>query len=466
MDPRESAMPILHRPPTFAPWVTRASGRRLAPCLCLALLCAAGPAWGQGAADPVAAPAPDAAAAASALEALIQRVDQLETEVRTLRAQLAARLVDAEQAQAAVHASVPAPAPGVLAAAASAPRLPAAIAHDHAAADAAAAAESTWQNPRTQFHWFSDVGYTVSDRRQTTSSFGLGQLDLFLTSALNERWSVLSEIVFRANSDNRFVVNPERLLVQYQPSDRLQIVMGRFHSAVGYYHTVYHHGSWFETAAARPSLFGAGFVPYHNVGISAHAKLPVRPGRPRSDRRAGQRPHVGLARAGGDPERRRREQPQGLQPGGGRQARGAAGLPGRRVLVPRSADARRAVADRRPHDGGARRLHRPRLGSAQRDRRGPPRRRGRLARPRLVPVGYSQSSYRIRRVRPYVRYQVVQGDAADPIFGTVGHRYGPVAGVRVELGKFAALKVHLDHSRQSATGTTSNDGVVRLAFTF
>jgi hypothetical protein len=28
------------------------------------------------------------------------------------------------------------------------------------------------------------------------------------------------------------------------------------------------------------------------------------------------------------------------------------------------------------------------------------------------------------------------------------------------------MAIHLDHSRQSATATTSNDGVVRLAFTF
>jgi hypothetical protein len=220
--------------------MTRPSAGRLAPWLFPGLLALSVPAWAHAAADPTPGSAPDAAATASALEALIQRVDQLETEVRTLRLQLAARPGEAGQLQTSSQPPVGAP---PLPAVPSAPLLPAAIAHDHAAADAAAAAERSWQQPRTQFHWFSDVGYTVSDRAQATSSFGLGQLDLFVTSTLNDQWSVLSEIVFRANSDNRFVVNAERLLLQYQPSDRLQIAMGRFHSAVGYYNTVDHHGS-------------------------------------------------------------------------------------------------------------------------------------------------------------------------------------------------------------------------------
>jgi hypothetical protein len=456
-------MPILLRRPTSAPRVIRSSVSQFAPWLCLALLAATAPASGQAAADRGPSPALDAAAPASALEALIQRVDQLEIEVRTLRAQLAVTLADAEQVRTASHA--PAPATPVLTTTAPAPLLPAAIAHDHAAADAAAAAESIWQSPRTQFHWFSDVGYTVSDRQQATSSFGLGQLDLFLTSALNEQWSVLSEIVFRANSDNRFVVNPERLLVQYQPSDRLQIVMGRFHSAVGYYHAVYHHGSWFETAAARPSLFGAGLVPYHNVGLSAKAKVPSGP--------AGLEviAEVGNGLTSGSRAQEATQnvvdennhkafnlavvaKPEGWQ---GFQA-GASWYRDRLTPVGRSPIAAHTMAAHAVYTGhGWEVLNEIVAARHVAEDRSPVR----------VSYGwYSQSSYRIRKVRPYVRYQVVQGDPADTIFGSIGHRYGPVAGVRVELGKFAALKVHLDHSRQSATGTTSNDGVVRLAFTF
>jgi hypothetical protein len=420
------------------------------------LLACAAPVRGQAATEP----SPDAAAATSALEALLQRVDQLEAEVRTLRAELSV------MARPTEHAAAPASAPVV--AAARTPLLPAAVAHDHDAADeaaAAAAAEGRWSTPRTQIHWFSDVGYTVSDRAAATSSFGLGQLDLFLTSALNERWTVLSEIVFRANADNRFTVNPERLLLQYQPSDRVQIAMGRFHSAVGYYNTVYHHGSWFETAAARPSLFGAGLVPFHNVGVSARAKLPSG---------AAGLEIVGELGNGISSGSRTLEPTQNVVDENNHKAFNLAlitrpeGLPGfqagvswyRDHLAPtgRAAMSADTLAAHAVYTGRGWEILNEIVAARHGDEDGSPTR---------VSYGwYSQTSYRVRAVRPYLRYQAVQGDRSDPVFGGLGHRYGPVAGVRIDLGRFAALKVHVDHSRHSHTGTTSNDGVVRLAFTF
>ena len=79
---------------------------------------------------------------------------------------------------------------------------------------------------------------------------------------------------------------------------------------------------------------------------------------------------------------------------------------------------------------------------------------------------YTQGAYRFGSVRPYLRYQSVDGAAADPIFGALGHRYGPVAGVRVDFSRFAALKLQLGRSHESATDTTAHDGTVKLAFTF
>jgi hypothetical protein len=428
-------------------WFSRPAGVCLAGGLCLALLGPASPARAQAVAEP--APAPDtSAAAAAALEALIQRVDQLEAEVRALRGQLAARqATDGAPAAAAV--------------------TPAAEVDTHAHGAGAAdvpAPRTTF--PRTQVHWFSDVGFSLSDRKASTSSFGLGQLDLFLTSALNERWSVLSEIVFRANADNKFVVNPERLLLQYQPSEGVQIAMGRFHSSVGYYHVAYHHGSWFETAATRPSLFGAGLVPFHNVGIGTRAKVPsgsanlevvaeigngltsgsqaLEPTQNVIDENNHKATNLGvITKPAGLPGfqagvswYRDRLRPAGFRP------MAAHTMAAHVVYTGRGWELlNEIIAARHVDDGGA---------------------------PARVAHGwYSQGAYRIGSYfRPYLRYQAVQGNRADPIFGHLGHRYGPVAGVRVDFGRFAALKVQLDRSHQSATGVTSNDGVVKLAFTF
>ena len=429
--------------------------RRLAAIFCLALWCAARPAGAQTAGGP--ALASHEGPGATSIEALVLRLDQLEAEVRTLRAQLAA-------AQLAGAAAQPVP---VAAAVTSPPPLGAtpsdAAAHGHDEGDANPA-ESRWQAPKTQIHWFSDIGFVISDRKAATSSFGLGQLDLFLTSKLADEWTVLSEIVFRANTDNRFVVTPERLLVQYEPTDRIQIAMGRFHSAVGYYNAVYHHGSWFETAASRPSMFAAGFIPYHNVGVSSRARVPSGPAGLEVIAEFGN----GLASTS-----RTLEPTQSLIDEDNHKAFNLGvvtkptRLPGfqagaswyRDRLHPTGVApfAAHTSAAHVVYTGGGWELmneivvarHVPDAGPA-----------------RVSHGWYTQGAYRFGSVRPYLRYQSVDGDRTDPIFGALGHRYGPVAGVRVDFSRFAALKLQLGRTRESATDTTAHDGVVKLAFTF
>jgi hypothetical protein len=412
------------------------------------LLGGAAPGLGQALAAPAAIAGGTRADAS--IEALIQRVDQLEAEVRALRTQLAQRLAAGHEPVAAT------PVTAVLAEAADT--------HTHGAADEAPEPER-WRAPATRIHWFSDVGLSASDRAGATTSFGLGQIDLFLTSALNEQWSVLSEIVFRANTDNRFVVNPERLLVQFKPSDALQIGMGRFHSTVGYYNAAYHHGSWFETAAARPSIFSAGLVPFHNVGVSARTRVPsggagleafaeigngvtsrsstLEPTQSVVDENNGKAINLGVvsrpaALSGfqaGVSWYRDRLTPAGRTPIHA-QTWGVHAV----YISQRWELLNELIAARHADEGG---------GTAR------------------VSYGwYTQSAYRVGNLRPYVRYQVVQGHAADPIFGGLGHRYGPVAGLRVDISRFAALKVQFDTAHQSATDTTTHDGVVKLAFTF
>ena len=429
-------------------------GRRAA-VLCAVLWCAAAPVSAQTSGGP--AVAGDAVAGATSIEALVQRLDQLEAEVRTLRAQLTAAQTASAAPQPVPVAATPT-GPSALAVV-----PPAAAAHEHEDGDEHAV-ERRWQAPITQIHWFSDVGFVVSDRPAATSSFGLGQLDLFLTSKLADHWTVLSEIVFRANADNRFVVNPERLLVQYDPSDTVQIAMGRYHSAVGYYNTAYHHGSWFETAASRPSLFAAGFIPYHNVGVSSRLRVPsgaagleaiaefgngvastsrtIEPTQSVVDEDDRKAFNVGLV---SQPGRlpgfqagvswyRDRLHPTGVAPFAANTSAVHVVYNGRGWELLNEIVVARHVPDAGPA--------------------------------RLSQGWYSQGAYRFGSVRPYLRYQSVQGSATDPLFGALGHRYGPVAGVRIDFSRFAALKLQLERSHQSATDTTTHDGVVRLAFTF
>jgi hypothetical protein len=430
---------------------------RLTASVCLALWCAATPAWAQTAGGP--SLASNAGSGATSIEALVLRLDQLEAEVRTLRAQLAAT-----QLTVANAAAQPVP---MAAAVTSPPPVDAppsdAAAHGHDEGDASPA-DSRWRAPQTQIHWFSDIGFVVSDRTASTSSFGLGQLDLFLTSKLSDQWTVLSEIVFRANTDNRFVVTPERLLVQYEPTDRIQIAMGRYHSSVGYYNAVYHHGSWFETAASRPSMFSAGFIPYHNVGVSSRTRVPSGPAGLEAIAEFGN----GLASTS-----RTLEPTQSVVDEDNHKAFNLGvvtkptRLPGfqagaswyRDRLHPTGVTpfAAHTSAAHVVYTGGGWELLNEVVVARHVPDGGPAR---------ASHAWYTQSSYGFGGVRPYLRYQSVDGDATDPIFGALGHRYGPVAGVRIDFSRFAAVKLQLGRSYDSKTDTTAHDGTVKLAFTF
>src|SRR5207248_379168 len=108
---------------------------------------------------------------------------------------------------------------------------------------------------RLQIRGFGDVQFRASNEPDTPSSFSIGQLDLFITSRLASDLTLVSEVVFEADDENRYSLDVERLLLQFSPSDYLNVGVGRFHTAIGFYNAAYHHGAWFQTALGRPQLF-------------------------------------------------------------------------------------------------------------------------------------------------------------------------------------------------------------------
>jgi hypothetical protein len=110
------------------------------------------------------------------------------------------------------------------------------------------------------------------------NSFTLGQLDLFATSTLSERISVVVEIVFEGGTDTRVVTDVERLQLTYLFNDYLSVSAGRFHTGIGFYNTAFHHASYFETPVGRPRVFAfedeGGVLPVHDVGVSVHGAVP------------------------------------------------------------------------------------------------------------------------------------------------------------------------------------------------
>ncbi len=132
--------------------------------------------------------------------------------------------------------------------------------------------------PDLVFHGFGNFDYHVSDRSGDNNSFSVGTLDLFFTSRLAEDVSVLGEVALEAGDNNAFDVDVERLMFQWTPTEYFNLAIGRYHTAIGYYSTAYHHGVWFQTAVGRPFLFqfedDDGILPIHNVGLSISGQIP------------------------------------------------------------------------------------------------------------------------------------------------------------------------------------------------
>lgn len=132
--------------------------------------------------------------------------------------------------------------------------------------------------PRLKIRGFGDVDYHWAERGPDRNAFRLGQLDLFFTSELAENLSALAEMVIEADEHNHFGIEIERLLLQYKPREYFNVAVGRYHTAIGYYNTAYHHGRWLQTAVGRPNIFSfedeGGLLPIHNVGVSISGAIP------------------------------------------------------------------------------------------------------------------------------------------------------------------------------------------------
>src|SRR5262245_17222022 len=128
-------------------------------------------------------------------------------------------------------------------------------------------------------HVFGSVDWAAAQRAVTPNSFALGQLALFATSSINDRVSVLAEVVMEASAaDTQVAVNLERLQLTYRLNDQLNISAGRYHTGIGFYNAAFHHGSYFETVIGRPRVYRfeheGGVLPIHEVGVSVRGKVP------------------------------------------------------------------------------------------------------------------------------------------------------------------------------------------------
>ena len=319
--------------------------------------------------------------------------------------------------------------------------------------------------PRMQIQGFADVNYRATNEKGRTNSFFLGQLDLFITSRLSEKFSVLSELILDAGEDNAFTFEVHRLLLKYSMNDYFNLSAGRYHTSIGYYNTAYHHGSFFQTTVNRPFLFAfesrGGILPLHNVGLSAAGRIPKAPFGLRYVAEIGNgrasRPFARPVQSVVDENNgksfnlaifSRPSQVPGLQTGfsvyhdrltPGNVPNVSQTISAGYVVyqTPRTESLNEAIVFRHAQAG----------------------------RVFYIPGFYTQWSRRFGKIRPFFRYQYVNVPTDDPIYSVVGRRNGPSVGVKYDLSEFVNFKAQYDHTSRRRLNSI-DELILQLSFTF
>lgn len=386
--------------------------------------------------------APDSPTDREVIGQLLKRVEALEARLKEL---------EAERAKTPIAPAAPAEAAG-------------ATAQSHPGEPEM---EPSALGPGLNIRGYTDITLHGGNEKGTATSFSLGQMNLFVTSDLSERFKFLSEIVFEAGDDNAFGVDVERLLLQYSPSDYFNFAVGRYHTAIGYYNTAYHHSTWFQTALGRPFLFEfedeGGILPIHNVGVSVSGRIPSgslglhyvaefgsgRASRSPLDEAVQNVVDENNHKAWNLAFFARPDAVRGLQAGfsvyrdlltpAGQAKIDETILAAHAVYTVPSFEWLNEAMVIRHAPAGLRVLH--------------------------TPGFYTQVSRRFGRYRPYFRYQYVNAPESEPIFADVGVRHGPSAGLRFDPSETVAFKLQYDHTllrRSPALDAVS----LQFAFTF
>ena len=305
------------------------------------------------------------------------------------------------------------------------------------------------------------------------NTFQFGEFDLFMSSELSNSISFLSEVVLGTDASNFWGIDIERAQLTYKVNDFFQLSGGRMHTAIGYYSTAYHHGTWFQTTTGRPYMYlfedSGGILPIHIVGLEAAGLLPgsgklnahwiVQVGNGESSLVIGQpivaqpvqnfladKNHKAFNLAGYI----KPDWAHGLQIGASyyNDERVPDGVPHVKnsiagaylVYLTPTWEFFNEFQVQRDHS----------IGSAFTYN---------------TPLGYTQISRKFGKYRPYFRWQEVNVPVNDPLYGTVGRYESPSWGLRMDFTGYAALKVQ--YNRNYSRDPLPKNGVdSQVAFTF
>jgi hypothetical protein len=391
------------------------------------------------------------------MQALLKRIDQLEVRVQQLEAAQHVATPESAKVEARQLLSVDAPTHG--------PSPQAAQEHEQEPTEHAETERMDVSKTLLRIRGFGDVNFHGDNYHPAIgpgdkTAFSLGQLNLFVTSDISDKFKFLGEIVFEAGPDNiygvtrgtenTFSVDIERYLLTYSHNEYFNLSAGRYHTAIGYYNTAFHHSTWLQTTTGRPLLFEfedrGGILPIHNVGLEAYGSIP-----------SGSLGLHYVAEVGNGRESRFplvEEPVQNVVDDSNAKAVNfelfarPLKIPGLQVgfsayrdkLVPNTEPvpvgetilAAHAVYSTANFEWLNEALvvqHTPEGGHTYQ-----------------TPGWYSQISRRFGQYRPYFRYQYINASPNEPIFPDIGLRAGPSVGIRYDASESVALKLQYDYT--------------------
>jgi hypothetical protein len=347
---------------------------------------------------------------------------------------------------------------------------------------------------------FAEADYKVLNQRlPETGTYGfvpgsagdffVGDFDLFLTSRLTTKTSVLADLDFQEADAQSFDFDLRRLLLKYDLNDHLHASFGRYQISLGYYNWAFRSAAWLQTTADRPLVMeyssDGGILPTQAVGVSVTGSIPsgklalnyvaeygssdtIRPDINgdglANDENNGNHINVGFFM--------QPDSVRGLRIGGSFYHDQISDLevPATGVSIPSPPSvinvtypSPRARWNQTIINGhvvyvtskteflneGFLIRHAP-IGPAKTFD---------------TPAFYSQFSRKIGRIRPFVRYQYVNASSRNLIYDDIGSRFGPSFGARYDLNDYIAFKAQLD--RTARRGLPDLSGLhFQLAATF
>ncbi len=128
-----------------------------------------------------------------------------------------------------------------------------------------------------ELNGFADVSFNkctdpCPEDEGRNGSFAFGTLDLYLAQTLEEV-DILIELVVEDGGE----LDLERLVIGYTFSDAVKFRAGRFHTPLGFWNTLYHHGVQIQPTIERPDFLrfedDGGILATHVVGATLSGSI-------------------------------------------------------------------------------------------------------------------------------------------------------------------------------------------------